>query len=141
MKNKTSLVLIEILVMVLVFSLAAAMCLRAFGLSDKTSRENERLSRAMFLVQNAAEAVKGAKGDLTLISEKLSAAEKDGAWCVNYDENWEVVRSGEGPWTYRIEIRLRDSDTLGLGKAQVCAVASGEAEPIFTVSVAWQEVG
>jgi len=140
-KNKTSLVLIEILVMVLVFALASAMCLRAFGLSDRTSRENERLSRAVFFVQNAAETVKAAKGDPALIKEKLGAVENGGALCVNYDGNWAVLPDADGEWTYRIEIRIANSETPGLGKAQVSAIAADEAEPVFTVSAAWQEVG
>ena len=39
MKNKTSLVLMELLVMVLIFALAAAGCLRCFAWAKLSSRE------------------------------------------------------------------------------------------------------
>ena len=43
MKNRTSLVLMEQLVMVLVFALAAAVCLTVFAEADRISRETARV--------------------------------------------------------------------------------------------------
>ena len=46
MRSKAPLVLMEQAVMVLVFALAAALCLRAFVWSDQLSRQNEARDRA-----------------------------------------------------------------------------------------------
>ena len=48
----------------LVFALAAALCLQVFVLSDKTSRRNEARDRAVLEAQNTAEELKSLRGDL-----------------------------------------------------------------------------
>ena len=65
MKSKASLVLMEQLVMLLVFALAAALCLRMFVLSDRKSLDFEARDYAVLEVQNAAETVKLNYGDLS----------------------------------------------------------------------------
>ena len=54
MKNKGSLVLMEQLLMVLVFAIAAAFCLQAFALSQKISRQFTQTDRASAAAQSAA---------------------------------------------------------------------------------------
>lgn len=62
MKSKAPLALMEQLVMVLVFALAAALCVRGFVLSERISRRGEARDMAMIAAQNAAEALKGTGG-------------------------------------------------------------------------------
>ncbi len=59
MRSKAPLALMEQLVMVLVFALAAALCVQVFVLSSRTSRWNESRDRAVVEAQNAAELLKG----------------------------------------------------------------------------------
>ena len=47
MRSKAPLALMEQLVMVLVFALAAALCVQVFGLSGQTSRWNDSRDRAL----------------------------------------------------------------------------------------------
>ena len=49
MKSKAPLALMEQIIMVLVFALAAALCLRTFALSDRMSREGELRDGAVLL--------------------------------------------------------------------------------------------
>ena len=63
MRSKAPLVLMEQLVMVLVFALAAALCVQVFVLSDQTSRNYAARDRAAVAAQNAAEQLKGCGGD------------------------------------------------------------------------------
>ena len=63
MKSRAPLVMMEQLVMVLVFALAAAVCVRIFALSDRLSLENETRDRAVTAVQNAAETLKACRGN------------------------------------------------------------------------------
>ena len=51
MRSKTPLALMEQVIMVLVFALAAALCLRAFVLSDRISRDCEERDRAIMAAQ------------------------------------------------------------------------------------------
>ena len=61
MRNKAPLALMEQLVMLLVFALAAALCLQVFVLSDQLSRRCEERDRVVVVAQNAAEIMKSCK--------------------------------------------------------------------------------
>ena len=63
MRNKAPLALMEQLVMVLVFALAAALCVQALVLADNRSREMEHRDRALLEAQNAVETLKSCGGD------------------------------------------------------------------------------
>ena len=58
MRSKSPLALMEQVIMVLVFALAAALCLRVFVFSDLASTRNEAVDRAVLECQNAAETMK-----------------------------------------------------------------------------------
>ena len=58
MRSRASLVLMEQLIMVLVFSLAAALCLRCFAAAERMSQETARRDQAVRIAQNAAEHLK-----------------------------------------------------------------------------------
>lgn len=73
MKNKTSLLLMEQLVMILVFAAAAALCLGVLAGSQRIAAETRRLEQGALLAQNAAAMLKNGEdpagldtGDLTL---------------------------------------------------------------------------
>ena len=62
MKSKAPLLLMEQMVMLLVFALAAALCLQAFVKSDGLSGNSEARDRAVTLCQTAAETVRHSGG-------------------------------------------------------------------------------
>lgn len=113
MKNKTSLLLMEQLVMVLVFALAAALCLTAFVKADQISRETVRRDEAVLLAQNAAQVLKATSGDV---------------------EQATAVAEGTD---YQLEIERIDAHNL-LGRAEIRVWQ--ENELIFCLPVGWQEV-
>ena len=71
MKNKTSLFLMEQLVMILVFALCAALCLECFITADRISKETSLRDEAVLLAQNTAECLK-AGHPIPHVSEKLN---------------------------------------------------------------------
>ena len=114
MKNKTSLLLMEQLVMVLVFALAAALCLTAFVKADQISRETVQRDEAVLLAQNAAQVLKATSGDM----EQAAAT---------------AASSG-----YRLEIERMESELDLLGRAEI-RVLQGD-KLIFNLQTGWQEV-
>lgn len=64
MKNKTSLLLMELLIMLLVFALSAAICLQVFAKARAISTSAADLDSAVILAQNAAEVLKTTAGDI-----------------------------------------------------------------------------
>lgn len=113
MKSKASLVLMEQLMMVLVFALAAALCLQVFAKAAEISDQTAQRDEAAVLAQNAAELLKGTRGDV----EKVQSL------------------SGSG---YRLEIQMQDADIPGLGQAKI-EVFHGDTR-LISLCTGWQEV-
>ena len=132
MKNKAPLALMEQLIMLLVFALAAALCLQVFALSGSISRRCEAQAFAATAVQNVAETVKHNRGDLSAFagSDATQAL-------IGYDVQWQetAIENAE----YLIFVVPEETNLTGLGKAAVTARTS-EGEELFAVDVCWQEV-
>jgi len=112
-KNRAILTLIEQLVMILVFALAAAICLRAFASASQISRDSADLDRAMVIAQNAAETIK-ATGELP--------------------EDTEIE-------DYLLRATPLPTQIKGLAEAEIKVLRIEDGTPLFHLTVAWQEVG
>lgn len=142
MRGKAPLALMEQLVMVLVFALAAALCVQAFAVSDRISETAAARDRAVQLAQSAAEIMKSRGGDMaqaqSAAMERLGGQLSQGVWYVLYDGDWnEVSDDGAKDAVYRLEA-LPDSDA-GQMKAEIRVSAEG-GETLVVLPVAWQEV-
>lgn len=113
MKHKTSLLLMEQLVMILVFALAAALCLQAFAQAKTISEETSRRDQAVTMAQNAAEILKASGGD----TEALDAL------------------SGNG---FFLSVIRQPQELPGLAQAEI-QVLYGETV-LFSLETGWQEV-
>lgn len=148
MRSKAPLAMMEQMVMLLVFALAAALCLQAFVKSDQISKRSEARDRAATLCQNVAEAVRHNGGDLEAALERVAGAapsQRDGfGYFVPYDGNWKVIADDGRPQSSSYTLRAveLDSGIEGLGKAGVEAFVwnNGTMESLFAIEIAWQEV-
>ena len=113
MKGKASLLLMEQLVMILVFALAAALCLQVFVKAGEISEETARRDQAVILARNGAEVLKATHGN-------ASAAEALG-------------RDG-----YRVTVIPCQPQQTGLSRAQIDVFF--EEERLFSLETGWQEV-
>lgn len=134
-RSKTPLALMEQLVMVLVFALAAALCVQVFVLSDQTSRRNEERDRALLEAQNAAEALKSGDEDYFAA---LSAVTGDGGWSISYDEDWRSMTDADAA-AYHLLIFPADSGLDYLWAAQI-QVYTADGDLLADLPVAGQEV-
>lgn len=100
MRSKAPLALMEQLVMVLVFALAAALCVQVFVLSDKTSRLHQARDRAMIEAQNAAEALKGRR-ETAYLDGLGGSPNGDQGLFLAYDEDWTPLDTGADQSTYQ----------------------------------------
>lgn len=109
--KRESLVLMEQLLMILIFALATALCLQLFVRADAISAENTRQDNAVLAAQNAAELLKyGADaGDISFDDE------------------------------FNLDIRMEDSGIPGLAQAEIKVYCINETEPLYTLTVGWQE--
>ena len=113
MRSKASLFLMEQLVMLLVFALAAALCLGVFVRADHISEETQQRDQAEILACNAAELLKSI-GD----PEKVL----------------ELVETGE----FTLKILEENSGIVGMGQATI--VISRDHTEVFSLQTGWQEV-
>lgn len=142
MKSKPPLILMEQMVMLLVFALAAALCLQAFVKSDDLSRRSEARDRAAALAQTVAETVRSCQGDMAAAAASLEGLYPYGGdgfpFEIHYNEDWALCGAGE--YAYCLRAQLADSGVDGLGKASVEVVSADGQTVIFEIQVAWQEV-
>ena len=138
MKQNTPLALMEQVIMIAVFALAAALCLQAFALAERISRENEDRDKAVILAQNAAEVCIAGGGDPTFLIEKLGGAAMGQGWTALFKENLKEAGSDrEG--SYRVVLSRERTDYPGLGLANVCVYGAASGKLLFQIPTAWQE--
>lgn len=125
MKNRTSLLLMEQLVMVLVFAIAAAVCLRLFGAAWQINRQTELRSEAAIMAQSGAEVIKGCRGDLEQAGMFLDGETNGGVL---------TVSDGE----LKMLITCLPDSISGLGQGEIRVMQ--EQEELFFLAVSWQEV-
>ena len=124
MKSKAPLSLMEQLIMLVVFALAAALCLQVFVLSGSVSCDSE------------TKITKSCHGDFESISHILGGTDVAGCWQLGYDENWTSTSPAQACYLVNIAPAATDIPTLG------SAVVSAHSEKgtLFSVTVSWQEV-
>ena len=135
MRSKTPLALMEQVIMVLVFALAAALCMRAFVLSDSISRACEERDRALPALQTVAEILKLCRGDLSRTEDTAENVLSNVDVVTERTEVWESI-DGDA---LRIGIVPVESGSALMGCADLVAV-NGKGETVLTLTVAWQEV-
>ena len=141
-RSKAPLAMMEQIVMLAVFALAAALCLQAFVKSDRMSKDSEARDRAMTLCQSAAEAVRHSGGDLEKAAELLGVSygvygQEEPDLSVHYNEDWTLSDTRE--YAYVLRAEPIDSGVDGLGKASVRMLSAAGQKPVFELEVCWQE--
>lgn len=112
MNNKTTLSLLEMLLMVLIFSLASALCLRTFVYADRVSKEDALTAQAEREARSAAEILKGVKGDVEAAA-KLSGGRAEGntRWIVEFESLFTVTAQAQADgWLGTAQVEVRDMD-------------------------------
>lgn len=134
MRSKAPLSVIEQVIMLLVFALAAAVCLRGFAWADSTSQRSRNCDLAMVQAQNAAAILQNNGGDLTAAAEIMGGQAEGRRWDIHYNEQWERTDT-QGVFALQVSVR----PTLPLmGSAQITVADDGGL--LAELMVSWQEV-
>lgn len=128
MRSKTPLVLMEQLVMVLIFALAAALCLRCFVGADRLSARYALRDDGVLAAQTAAETVKSCAGDYEKAAQLLGGRWSEGRITVTGD-------------SMTLFVIPADSGNPLLGSAAIEVYAQDDDRLLFDLTVMWQEVG
>ncbi|MBQ9979723.1 MAG: hypothetical protein IJP23_01500 [Oscillospiraceae bacterium] len=135
MRSRAPLALIEQVVMLAVFVLAAVLCLSCFVWADARSKDNARRDSALLELQNVAETIKYCDGDMDAAADMYAGSWDGESLTVLYDGKWnEASENAE----YILVARETESESGLLGRAEL-AVYHGE-DSLATLEICWQEV-
>ncbi len=126
MKNRSPLLLMEQAILLVVFTLAAAVCLRLFVWADGTSKQDAQRDYAIFQAQNAAEEIQSAGGDLEKAAQSYGGSVVRGVWQAELEDGclMQAVR--------------QESGRRYLGRARV-EILDKNGEILAELTVSWQE--
>ena len=117
--SKLSLFLMELIMAIMFFSLAAAVCVRLFVGAHSMSEQTKDLNNATIWCQNLAEAFTGQNGDLVRIGELFPgsyiASSADGDGCEGtlilfFDKDWERFSEVPSGAYYEAILEIKKSD-------------------------------
>lgn len=137
-ENKTPLALMEQVIMVFVFALAAALCVQVFVYARTVSVSMEERDHAITVCQSMAEAAKICMGDAVEIAARFGGCEEENMVLLAYDEQWNVTERDADNAYYQVRfIVLEDKGVWGSG--EVSAMKVEENTEIFSLPIAWQQ--
>ena len=111
-KSRTSLVLMELIITILFFSLASAVCVQLFVRTHLTSNETKKLNEAINITQSIAEVMNGTDGSLTSVQNHYpNAVGDDDYFVIYYDENFKETDDYENA-SYAADVTLNATGNL-----------------------------
>ena len=138
MKNKSTLLLIEIGIMLFVFVLGAALCLYIFSYSDRLSKNTLDRDMATLQAQNIAEVLKSTDGDYAQAAKLLSVPYNDGVFTIHYDEDWHISAQ---PSVFCLTVYGLCSDTEQMCQGKIVVTENGKDDILITLTASWQRGG
>ena len=120
--RRSSLFLMELLIAILFFSIAAAVCVRIFVKSYTLEQENRELDHAVNLSASIGEIIRHSKGDLEVCSELLENEYPTGTWtkdtfALTFDTDW--TPCDESSAVYTVLVQFERDETLLIGHIDV----------------------
>ena len=137
-KSKSPLALMEQAIMILVFAVAAGLCVSAFVWADIASTEMCRKEWAVNLCQTVAETVKAKQGDFEATAACLDGEETGTEVKLYYDkEQRKTETESEAAYVIRL---CREAADVYVTTAEVRMEDTESGGMLFRLPVSWQEV-
>ena len=139
MKSKAPLAMIEQIVMVLVFALAAVFFIQMFVVAEKISERSMVMGRAVVEAQNIAAELK-VENEFDHIAILQKATKRTlGEWVLYYDADWNLLPEESSKMAYYATVELRDrSEYLWSGKI---TIYSNREVLLFEMPISGQKEG
>lgn len=137
--SKLSLFLMELIIVIFFFSLAAAVCVRLFASAHMLSEKAENITNAAMWSQNLSEVFVGKKGDITTISElypdafvtadESHAGTKNGSVILFFDKDWEIVdrELSEASYEAIMEVQVKEAGEVYSDVTEYGTIYQGNA--------------
>jgi len=138
-RSRSTLFLIEQLIVVAVFAICSAACVRILASAFITARESRDKSYAVLAAESAAESFKATAGDLGRTAVMLGAAsgysDADGTVTVFYDRQWHACGSREANYRLRLVSAKPETPGLPLSLGEI-TVETITGESLLAITVA-----
>ena len=138
--SRSTLFFIELLIVILLFALCAAVCLNLFVAADRMSNDSDDLNHAVLLTKTAAGCYKAADGDLTVWCRLMNASEysvNNDTATIYYDAQWQQAAEAHTDGFY-LRITSKPAPT-SFGSFSLCEadiiVGQSNGEEIFALQV------
>ena len=136
MKRKnagTSLFLMEMIIIVLFFSISSAVCVQAFVNSHLIDKKTQELNHAVYAAQSLAEVMKGTDGTMESLSEAYPEAEaSEDKLTLFYDSEFKSCDAGDPDLSYLLNASLTREGTLET--ADISVIKAEDQSEIYTLS-------
>lgn len=125
-RSKNGLFLMELMAVILFFSISAAICLQMFVYASNTADKAENLTQATLSARSVAACYQATGGDLTQAADILSGFAQDDILQIGYDDQWQTT--GDSP-TYILTL------TQTGNRGNISVIQLGDADVIYTLTV------
>ena len=129
---KSTAFLIEMLVVVLFFSIACTVTLRLFGQAKQRQQENALLSSALLRTQSAAESLKGWDGSKPIDGLLPNFTWQGGVGVCRYDASFFPTAEGDAPFYLMVQQGQQEGTVLPF---TLSFYEKGEDVPAYTLTV------
>lgn len=116
--RRSSLFLMELIIAILFFSLAATVCVRFFVKSYTLEQESQKLNHAVNAATSVAEIFRNQEQTFSLLAEEYPHGEQaENTYCIYYDINWSLCDSPNA--VYKVLLQTTETDTFIIGDITV----------------------
>ncbi len=129
--SKSGPFLLELMIGILFFSFASAICMQIFAKAHLISTKSSDLTAAMARVQSAAEAFKSLDGNEADLAAFLDARQSGGLLTICYDREWNPAPDGQDAYHMTIRVTERES----VYDSQIRMFKGREEQPIYELEV------
>lgn len=135
-RSSSSLFLMEQIVVILIFAICAAVCVKIFVDAYLTTNQAKDISNALLVAESGAECYKAVGGDATQLAEALGGeTQANGAIAVYYNNEWQVCGQAEAAYVLRLTALPLHTEPYAPVSADLAVEKStGEELVAFTVT-------
>jgi len=120
----------ELVVVLLFFSICAAICVSLFGSAQQMARDSHNLSSAVLVARSAASCYKSTEGNMAETVSLLEGSMEDDVAVCYYDADWEITKEQE-----KKMFVLQVTPTNKIGEAEIVVADYVDEQILFTLAV------
>lgn len=135
--SKSALVLMELIIVILFFSLASTVCIQLFTKSHLLSKQTVNENHAVIHTQNLAECFLATEGDIAQMKSLLMTSSPDtseDSVSLFFDEEWQECSEENASYYASLMIHPEDAGLIA-ADITVAAYTSKDADPIYSLTV------